>query len=174
MFKAFVTLFSQADFVFYILFVLAIGLFVLEVFIPSFGITGFSGILMSLCAITERCVVGNNSSKQILFYIFWCIVIIAFITSIVKWIYVSDQRRKKAGPVGVVKGNKVPLTKEGNPDYSFLVGKTGIVISDLKPSGKIEIEQNVYDVTSTKDYIFAGSRVRVAEVYAQKIIVEKI
>lgn len=174
MFKAFVTLFSEADIVFYVLFVLALGLFILEVFIPGFGLSGFAGILMSLCAITERCVATYCTETQIIFYIFWCIVVLSVITYVVKISYLSALKRKQVKTKFIVKGNEVGLTEEGNPDYSFLVGKSGVVTSDLKPSGKVEIEQSIYDVTSTKDYIFAGSRVKVVKVYAQKIIVEKI
>ncbi len=174
MFKAFLTLFSGADAVFYVLFALAIGLFVLEIFIPSFGISGVAGLLMTVGAITERCITTEVSSTEIIFYIFWCIILIAFVVAVVKIVYniVKTYRKNKA--MIIVKGNKVPTTEEGNPDYSFLLGKCGVVVADLKPSGKAEFDEKVYDVTTTKEYIFAGSRVRVKKVYAQKIVVEKI
>lgn len=174
MFKAFLTLFSGADAVFYVLFALAIGLFVLEIFIPSFGLVGIAGILMTIGAITERCVVQEVSSTEIIFYIFWCIILIVFIVGAVKIVYQLVRNHRKRKAMVTVKGNKVPTTEEGNPDYSFLLGKCGVVVADLKPSGKAEFDEKIYDVTTTKEYIFAGSRVRVKKVYAQKIVVEKI
>lgn len=174
MFDAFVTLFTQADALFFVLFSLSILLFVLEVFIPSFGIAGIAGILMTMGTIVERCITGNNSTTQVGFYIFWCIFLIAISCSLVKMIYVLIRNRRKVKNTMTVKGNKVPSTEQGNPDYSFLLGKSGVVVADLKPSGKAEFDEKVYDVTTTKDYIFAGSRVRVKKVYASKIVVEKI
>lgn len=174
MFKAFLTLFSGADALFYVLFALALGLFILEIFIPSFGLVGVAGLLMTVGAITERCVLGDVSSTEIMFYIFWCILILVFVVFAVKVIYQIVRNRKKNKAMVTVKGNKVPTTEEGNPDYSFLLGKCGVVVADLKPSGKAEFDEKVYDVTTTKEYIFAGSRVRVKKVYAQKIVVEKI
>ena len=174
MFDAFITLFSQADALFFVLFSLSLLLFVLEIFIPSFGIAGLAGILMTLGAITERCVSGSNSTTQVGFYIFWCVVLLAVVCSLVKFVFVLVRNHKKMKSMMIVKGNPVPSTEQGNPDYSFLIGKSGVVVADLKPSGKAEFDEKVYDVTTTKDYIFAGSRVRVKKVYASKIVVEKI
>lgn len=174
MFKAFVTLFTQADALFYVLFALTLVLFIAEIFIPSFGIVGIGGFLMGMGAITERCITGNNTSNQILAYIFWIVVLISLVVALIKVIYQLILSRRKMKNTMVVKGNVVPSTEQGNPDFSFLLGKTGVVTSDLKPSGKVQIDGKIYDVTTSKDYIFAGSEVKVIEVYASKVVVKKL
>lgn len=173
MFKAFVTLFSQGDALFCVLFALSIALFVLKVFVSKFGIAGFCGILMTLGAISARCVDANNETDM-LFYIFWCVFIVFAVSFLTKLVLTMILNHKKAKLMTMVKGNQVPLTEEGNPDYSFLVGETGEVVSDLKPFGKVEICGRVYDATTTKEYVFSGSKVVVSKVIAQKIIVKKI
>lgn len=174
MFRAFVTLFSEADVLFFVLFALSIALFVLRVFFPKFGIAGIAGFLMTIGTMLERCVSIKNNANKVFFFIFWIAILIFVVASLAKLVRTLVLNKKRAKLQAIVNGEKIPLTSEGNLDYSFLVNKTGTVVSDLKPSGKVEINGKVYDVTSTKEYIFTGSRVVVSRVYAQKIIVKKI
>ena len=172
MFHSFITLFSEADWLFYLLFILAVGMFVAEIFIPSFGLTGLAGILLAVGAVTERCSTGNNTANEILLYIIYSVVLMVVLTLVIKVIVVSIKNRKKV-KYTIVDGNKIPLTKEGNLDYSFLVGEEGEVISDLKPTGKVRFEAGIFEVTSTKEYIYSGSWVRVDKILNGKIVVRK-
>ncbi len=174
MFRAFVTLFSEADVLFFVLFALSIALFVLRVFFPRFWIAGIAGFFMTVGTMLERCISIKNNANKVFFFIFWIAILIFAVASLTKLVRTLVLNKKRAKLQAIVNGEKIPLTSEGNLDYSFLVNKTGTVVSDLKPSGKVEINGKVYDVTSTKEYIFTGSRVIVSRVYAQKIIVKKI
>ena len=84
------------------------------------------------------------------------------------------KRKVKQETVKLKDGAEVKLTKEGNPDYNFLLGKEGFVKSDLKPSGKAKINGKIYDVSSGKDYIYASNKIKVVRVENTRIIVEKI
>ena len=59
-------------------------------------------------------------------------------------------------------------------DHGTLVGKEGIVISELRPSGKVEIDGNVYDVVSSGPYLEEGDRVVVAEAVGMRIVVRRV
>ncbi|MBQ2113889.1 MAG: serine protease [Selenomonadales bacterium] len=59
-------------------------------------------------------------------------------------------------------------------DHGTLVGKEGIVISELRPSGKVEIDGNVYDVVSSGPYLEEGERVVVAEAVGMRIVVRRV
>lgn len=173
MLEPFVTLFSQADFVFFILYAFALGLFIAKIFVADKVILGFCGFIMSIAAITERCTVGYNTSKDIIFYIIYSVLIMVVVCAVVKVsmeLHAANKIRKK---MAKVKGNNVPLTPEGNPDYSFLNGRVGMVISDLKPTGKVEIQGAIYEVSSMSDYIAAGSIVKVVKVMVSRVFVEK-
>lgn len=174
MFKAFVTLFSEADVLFFVLFALSALSFVLRVFFPRFGIAGIAGCFLAVSAMIERCIEIENNPSKVFFFIFWIVILLFVVASLTKLVFNLVLNKKRAKLQAIVNGEKIPMTKEGNLDYSFLVNKTGVVVSDLKPSGKVEINGKIYDVTSTKEYIFTGSRVVVSRVYAQKIIVKKI
>ena len=173
MFKSLVLLFSEADVVFYILYSLSLGLFIAKIFLPRQWLLSIAGFVMAVGAITERCAISKNDSKNMIFYIIFASLILFVVCAIVKFsaalAVVNKQRRKMAE----VKGNKVPLTPEGNPDYSFLLGKVGMVVSDLKPTGKVEIQGAIYEVSSMSDYILAGSVVKVVKVLVSRVFVEK-
>ncbi len=174
MINAFVTLFSQGDALFYILFALAIVLLIAEAVVPSFGILGLGGILMSAGAIICRCLTGNNSSLQKFLFIVYILLILLLLIVITKLLYKLHQLRINRKKFAIIDGVKVPLTAEGNPDYSFLLGKEGEVVSDLKPLGKIRVDSNVFEATTMKGYIYSGTKVKVDKVIAQKIIVKKM
>jgi len=173
MFEAFLTLFSEADVLFYILYILAIGLLIAEVFVPNFGLLGLGGVLISIIAIAMRCLHGENTSNEIVLYVLYSVIIILIIIAIMKLIRAGIARKNKV-KYAMIDGNKVPLTPEGNPDYSFLLEEEGEVVSDLKPTGKARFEQGTFEVTTTKEYIYTGTRVRVDKVIAHKVVVRKI
>ena len=173
MLKAFLTLFTEADVVFYILLALAVMLLVAEVFIPSFGIVGMSGLLAGIGAIIDRCVVIENTKIENVLYIVYIVVLLASVVGIFKLFQKMDKIRKDKKSYAIVDGNKIPLTSDGFLDYSFLVGKEGVVVSDLKPAGKAEIEGKVYEVTATKEYIYSGTHIRVDKIINQRVVVKK-
>lgn len=173
MLNAFVTLFTGADWLFYLLLIISISLFVAEVFIPGFGIAGLGGVLSTVATVTERCVHGNNSSNEILLYILYIVLIISLVSSIVKWIYAIHKAKKNRPKFRIVDGNQIPLTESGNLDYSFLIGKEGEVVSDLHPIGKVNIDGGIYEVTTAKEYIYTGTVVVVEDIFGQRIVVKR-
>ena len=83
-------------------------------------------------------------------------------------------RKRKNKNLIQVDGNIVPSDDVGNPNYSFLIGKIGECVTDLKPIGKAKIEGNIYNVKSEKYYLYNGNRVRVVRTEGSTIYVEKI
>lgn len=174
MFKAFLTLFSEANIWFYLLFIASTALFIVEVLVIKNILTRMAGILLVLGTIAVRCSEKNITANEIIFYMIYIILLVMLIVGIVKIVKSVYVVRKKARSFTIIDGNKVPLTPEGNPDYSFLLGKEGEVVADLKPTGKARIQGCIYEVTATNEYIYNGSLVYVEKVVAQKIMVKKI
>jgi len=173
MLQSFLTLFTQADVLFYILYAFSIILLIVEVFLPSFGIVGMGGLIMALGAIVVRCIHGNNSSNEILFFVIYLVLILTLIVGLVKLSYYLHLKLSKRKKYAIIDGNKVPLTNEGNPDYSFLIGQEGEVISDLKPTGKVKFSSGTFEATSSKEYIYKGTIVKGYKVINQKLVVKK-
>ena len=94
MFEAFVTLFSEADVLFYCLFSIAIILLVAETFIPSFGIVGMGGLLMALGAIVARCVSKKNTTLETVMYVVYIVLLMAVVIGLIKLIQNLDKKEK--------------------------------------------------------------------------------
>ncbi len=62
---------------------------------------------------------------------------------------------------------------EGELD-SLSVGNEGHTISALRPVGKAEIENKLYEVKTLGEYLDSGSRIRVIKIVSNQIIVEPI
>lgn len=172
MFKAFVTLFSEADFLFYILLILSAGLFILELFTSGFRLASLGGIIMTIGTMTERCIHGNNSAKEVLLYMLYTVLVVYILVAIARLIF-DLVRNKNKVKYAIIDGNKVPLNKDGSPDYTFLIGKEGEVVADLKPTGKVRFEEGFFEVTSVKEYIYNGNYVIVEKISNGKIVVKK-
>jgi len=81
-------------------------------------------------------------------------------TKFLDFIIVRNQGEKGAG---------VSSTKS----YKELEGKTGHVTADLKLTGKIEIDGEVYQAISKTEFILSGDKIKVDKVEGNKIIVSR-
>lgn len=52
--------------------------------------------------------------------------------------------------------------------------KEGIVLTELRPSGSVKIDDDVLDVISEGSYISKGEKIRVVKIEGMRIIVRKI
>ena len=82
--------------------------------------------------------------------------------------------------VGKGTGIGVPAYRE-SVDQSVLsgelapvVGQSGLSETDLRPSGKVRVGNELLDVISTGDFIEVGEKVRIVELDGSRIVVEKI
>lgn len=163
------------------LFVLGIGLIIVELFaFPGFGITGIAGIICVIAGLTLSLlnnIVFEFDFKYALTQIFraFFVVLFSMLFSLLLSIYMSDkliksnrfkflalqaEQRSSAGYVGV-------------DDLSFVIGKEGKVVSILRPSGKVEIDGEVYDAMSEIGYINPGEKVRVTRFETGQVYVIK-
>jgi len=59
-------------------------------------------------------------------------------------------------------------------DLQNLIGKTGIVINDLRPAGRAVIENKRFDVVSEGDYIDKDNKIIVSFISGNRIVVKKM
>jgi membrane-bound serine protease (ClpP class) len=59
-------------------------------------------------------------------------------------------------------------------DNSALLGKIGITDTDLRPSGTVLIDDEIYDAKTSGEFIEAGRGVRVSRVKGKKIFVIRV
>ena len=62
----------------------------------------------------------------------------------------------------------------GVQEGETLVGQVGVVVTALRPAGKLEIGDKTYSVVSDAEFVDAGGRARVIRVDGPKIVVEPV
>ncbi len=166
---------NMADHIELIIFISGLILLLIEILIiPGFGIAGILGII-AIGTSFFMTLLGDNPTLND-FLNAGAVLSGSFILSLVglyfmtkylpeskflDFLIVRKQQEKGAG----VK-DSLPLT--------VLYGKTGKAATDLRLSGKIEIENEVYQAVSANEYITAGEEIRVVKVEGNKITVTKI
>ncbi len=165
-----------------LLFVIGVLLIGAEIFvIPGFGIAGISGIILIITGLTLSMVenIGFDftitDNDQLLKALLT--VIIASIISLVSSIYLGVKFIESS----TFKKFVLQSAENNQPGYNLLnekekslVGKTGITTTLLRPSGKIEIEGEIYDSTAEIGFIEKGEKVIVKKFEASQLFVSKI
>jgi membrane-bound serine protease (ClpP class) len=165
---------NLADHIEIIVFIVGLILILIEVLvIPGFGVAGVLGILAVFASFFMTLVGNDPTGKDLLnagatlsSSVILSIIGIFFIakylpeSKFLNFIIVRDKGEKGAG----VKDTRF---------YKDLEGKTGTVTADLKLTGKVEIDGEVYQAISKSDYILSGSKIKVDKVEGNKIIVVK-
>jgi membrane-bound serine protease (ClpP class) len=160
-----------------IMFVAGIILIFLEIFvIPGFGITGISGIILVLASIFLSLTGGlpffdiNVISGAIIQLSIALAGAFILILLVAKFLPKSKTF------------NRLVLAEEENADKGFvsypsakeLVGAEGIALTDLRPAGSAEINNQRYDVVADWQYIERGKKVKVIRVEGIKVVVTQI
>ncbi|MCI0498437.1 MAG: hypothetical protein L0Y36_01970 [Planctomycetales bacterium] len=150
------------------LFILCAMLLVLEIFIPSLG-------LLTVLALV--CLAGGIALFfQVSATVGWIGVWTAAVLIPVVWVIVYKILPKtKIGNILELK--KVPDARPGIPDQeqlNALVGKTGVVLTPLRPVGMCEVDGKKVVCVSEADFLSQNTTVKVIHVEGNKVTVRKV
>jgi membrane-bound serine protease (ClpP class) len=167
-----------------ILFVVGLALIAVEIFaIPGFGIAGILGILFMVSGLAFA-MVGNQGpdfsmvpASEIGRAFF--IVIIAFFLSVSSSIYIGAKLLLNRGRIGnTLALNTIQDTSAGyssaNVQMVSLIGKTGVASTMLRPSGKVEIDDDIFDATALTGFVDKGEQVKIVKHETSQIFVVKV
>lgn len=166
-----------------LVFFVGVILLALEIFvIPGFGIAGVLGILFIIIGLTLsliKSVPGNfpiNLPERNAFVNALFIVIASMVLSIGLsfWLFgrfIKSSMFSKVSVQSVISKEQgfvgVDMTAQN------LVGKEGSAFTVLRPSGKVEIEGNVYDATAESGFIEHGEKVTVVKFETAQLFVRR-
>ncbi len=161
-----------------ILFVVGVLLIILELFvIPGFGVIGIAGIICMVCGLAFSMVMndyfnftlsGTNAVMNS-----FLVVILALIGAIVVSVMLGRNLLKSRLFQRMVLQDE-QLSSDGYTiaqPVSSLKGEHGLAITDLRPSGKIEINGIRYDALSEDGFISKGDEVMVTRHETMSIFV---
>ena len=156
----------------YVIVLLCVGVLFMfiELFVPGFGFFGISGLGSIAAGIVTHAVLTKSIIQVIgLMLIFSLVLIIIFL------LFVRSARFGLLGKTPLVeKKTAVAVDYDKKSEFNNLIGKVGVAITPLRPSGKFMIEEKVYDgIAQSGELIEIDEYVKVINVEGNKIIVEK-
>ncbi len=167
-----------------LLFVIGLALIAVEIFIlPGFGFAGVAGIIFAFTGLVLSLL--DNVRFDFRDVNLWKIgiaVIVVFTgvsAGLILALWLGNKLfSARRGPFGNLALQTIQDTREGfisiDPELLLLKGKTGKAVSVLRPSGKIEIEGEIYDAVTTGAFIDKGVAIRVVRVEATQLYVEMV
>lgn len=174
----------------FLLFFLGITCLVCELFVlPGFGVFGISGIVLvvfSLVMASQDFIVPDSAAQWTEFQgnllmvlgVVLGVVVLSFGQLLLLDSLPGLNRFRLATPADVESPvpERMPLltqTAAVSDGPALELGEVGIAESDLRPSGKVLIQDRLLDVVTEGDYVDAGSRVVVIHIEGNRIIVRK-
>ncbi|WP_353894349.1 NfeD family protein [Proteinivorax hydrogeniformans] len=148
-------------------FIIGIAMIVADIFAAGFGILGIGGIALIVLSIILTAETFTDGLLILALSIPFTIIILAgswkFLSksNVIKRFVLSDREDVDKGYVASSK-------------YDDLLGKAGVAITPLRPTGSAEIDGKRFDVVTEGGYISANEEVKVIKVGSNSIVVKKI
>ncbi len=165
-----------------LLFVVGVILIAVEIFaIPGFGVTGVLGLILMITGLTLSMVdnidPGNFNMSMVQITKALTVVIIAFFLAITGSIYFS-KKLFTSHAFGHLALKKTQQTNEGytsaSADYKSMIGHEGMTYTMLRPTGKVMINNDLFDATARTGMIDKGEKVVVVGYTSAQLVVKKV
>ncbi|MBN1338174.1 MAG: nodulation protein NfeD [Bacteroidales bacterium] len=164
-----------------IVFITGVILLAIEIFVlPGFGLPGIAGIILVVAGLTLSMVdnIGfdfTGIALNTLLMAFF-IVVIAMFFSIILSFYVS--RKVFTSTVfGHLALDSVQMKDQGfgttDSVYKNMIGQKGTAHTVLRPAGKVNIANDIFDATAETGFIEKGSRIMVTGYQTAQLFVRK-
>ena len=172
MWNELVTLFTEMHVIPAVCLILGVILSIIEIFTPGYGIFGILGAILVALGIIFRMIFGGSLAQ-----LFIMVFIIAFVVIIAFMIMVRSAKYGWLSRSPIIQNgsalSKEYLAKEDKVN-ARLLGKEGIVKAECRPVGRIEADEELYDVISEGDFIPLGTVVRIIAIEGNKIVVKRV
>ncbi len=139
----------------------------IEMAVPGFGAPGLVGIGSFIGAVLLLTDTVEEGLTLLIIILVLCAVLLTAITMLMK-------SRKVKVPIVLDQDLSPDKGLLSSEDLDYLVDKEGVTQTDLKPSGKCQVEGVLFDVRSNGSFISKGTAVRISKIHENSIIVEKI
>ena len=173
-FTQFGLLFSNMEW--YVIVCLAVGfvLLVIEAVQPGFGVFGISGIVLLVAGIILRAVF-HKPEDNVLMQCFQLVLLDVLILAAGVGLLVLIQKKGWFKRTSIFLSGTAVDEKysDGTHNYADLIGKEGVAVTVLRPSGKAEIDGVIYDVESMNFLLEKGEKIEVVATEGGVIKVKK-
>lgn len=162
-----------------ILFVIGVLLLIAEVFvIPGFGVAGISGIVLVIFGLTMG-LIGNDrfdfdgvTAAETARALLTVLMGIGLGFASILWL------SSRIGEKGIFRKMALHTNLEKTVamafDVSGLIGREGEAVTVLRPSGKVNVDGEIYDAVSDTGFIERGEKVKIVRFENSQLYVENI
>lgn len=150
-----------------ICFIIGIILLLIELCMPGFGVSGCTGILCFAAVIVMQAMTNSSTAAIIVSVVMGAIIVLLvalFIRSLNKGMLFRSPIVLK----DEINSEAVSTESEGES----LIGKTGVVLTTLRPAGTVQIDGKRYYAKTEASFIEKGQTVTVVAAEGLNIIVE--
>ncbi len=147
-----------------ILFAAGLLLLLVEAFNPGFGIAGGLGLLLMIAGIF---LTARTPFEALVMFILLVLLLAVLLFFVLRSARKGFLFRKLILKSAATKQEGYAAVAEDNS----LIGKSGIVLTQLRPAGTGEIDGVRLDIVSEGAFIDAGTRIRVIGVEGRRIVV---
>lgn len=150
----------------FVLLVIGVVLIGVEMVLPGFGVPGISGTISLVVGI----LLASKNLEQAVAIL---VVVLVLLAIMLTCVIVFFHSKKVKSPIRLEEelGNKDGFLSAA--DLTYLIGKEGITTTDLRPTGKCDIEGVTFEVRSENAFIVKGKRIKVIRIQANALIVRE-
>ncbi len=150
----------------FVLLVIGVALIGVEMVLPGFGVPGISGTISLVVGI----LLASKNLEQAVAIL---VVVLVLLAIMLTCVIVFFHSKKVKSPIRLEEelGNKDGFLSAA--DLTYLIGKEGIATTDLRPTGKCDIEGVTFEVRSENAFIVKGKRIKVIRIQANALIVRE-
>ena len=131
----------------------------IETLIPGFGAPGILGVFLIADSVQEAVIIVAVVLLLLAVLIFTLVTLLAK-GRLKTPIILNDKMNKEEGYIS-------------STDLQYLVGKKGVVTTDLHPAGKVRIEDVEFDVISDGAFLEKGTLVEIYKISNSSLVVRK-
>ena len=136
----------------------------IEMVVPGFSVPGISGIV---CLIAGVFLLADTVMEGF----FITVIVLALLGILMAVMLYLLSKGKFRSPIILEEEQKSTEGYLSSSDLKYVLGKKGVAMTDLRPTGVGQIDGINFDVISEGNYISAGEPVEIIKVEGSKLIV---
>ena len=150
-----------------ICFIIGLVLLLIELCLPGFGVSGCTGILCFAAVIVMQALT-NSSSAAIVVSVVMGVIIVLLVA-----VFIHSLNKGLLFRSPIVLKEEIQTAAVSNEEKGeSLIGKTGVVLTTLRPAGTVQIDGKRYYAKTEASFIEKGQNVTVVAVKGLSIVVE--
>ncbi|MCG8409137.1 MAG: hypothetical protein MI923_28370 [Phycisphaerales bacterium] len=158
-----------------ILFAVGLVFVATEVIVPSGGLLGLVALICLAGSLASAYQVSSGTGATMMVIEVICVPAVCLFvfkylpkTTLGKQLILSPPKQKSGSPP------QGPASPVSTSPHEKLMGKEGVIVTDLRPSGTMEIDGRRMSVVSEGEAIDTGCRAKVVMVEGNRIVVEAV